>query len=197
MQSYCEPSTHRYWYSVSQLMPKSRATCVFGSPAATLFFRSATCSLFSAFFRPRYAPRFHSLSKARSNSAKDPMTESIRLAIGESSPVKVTPFFTNSMRTPLFVRFCNQTVFIFSIHLASILILIMHFIAIKKFHPLIPALVFVNIGNLLRWTKFNETMQTKTLTCKFFPISLLGASLLFFASAHFFLSPPCSRQSHY
>ena len=34
-------------------MPKSRATKVFWSPAATRRFNSAICSLFSDFFRPR------------------------------------------------------------------------------------------------------------------------------------------------
>ncbi|MDQ0618181.1 hypothetical protein QFZ33_002205 [Arthrobacter globiformis] len=38
------------------------------------------------------------------DSAKAPMTESIRLAMGESSPVKTRLSLTNSTRTPLWVR---------------------------------------------------------------------------------------------
>ena len=38
--------------------------------------------------------------KARSNSANAPITDSIRFAIGESSPVKVKCSLRNSMRTP-------------------------------------------------------------------------------------------------
>jgi len=84
-------------------MAKSRAIQVFGWPAATLLFSSATCSLLSALFRPRYAPRFLASAipsrcrypdhTTRSNSAKAPMTESLRFAIGELSAPKVRPFF--------------------------------------------------------------------------------------------------------
>src|SRR6478736_4354847 len=42
-----------------------------------------------------------SSSRARSNSAKAPITESSRVAIAVSSPVKVSCSFTNSTRTPL------------------------------------------------------------------------------------------------
>src|SRR3546814_9044417 len=45
--------------------------------------------------------RCRSRIRARSNSANAPMTESIRLAIGESSPEKARLSFTNSIRTPL------------------------------------------------------------------------------------------------
>lgn len=37
-----------------------------------------------------------------------PMTDSIRFAIGESSPVKVRLSLTNSMRTPRLVSFCTR-----------------------------------------------------------------------------------------
>src|SRR3546814_2333903 len=42
--------------------------------------------------------------RARSNSAKAPMTDSMRLAIGESSPVKHRLSLTNSIRMPRLVR---------------------------------------------------------------------------------------------
>src|SRR4051794_3801510 len=41
---------------------------------------------------------------ARSNSAKAPITDNMRLAMGESSPVKERCSLTNSIRTPLPVR---------------------------------------------------------------------------------------------
>jgi hypothetical protein len=40
---------------------------------------------------------------ARSNSAKAPVTDSIRLAIGESSPLKTRCSLRNSIRTPRLV----------------------------------------------------------------------------------------------
>jgi hypothetical protein len=51
--------------------------------------------------RARAIPsRWRSRINARSNSAKAPITESNKLAIGESSPVKCNPSLTNSIRMP-------------------------------------------------------------------------------------------------
>ena len=46
--------------------------------------------------------------RERSNSAKAPMTESIRFAMGESSPVKTRCSLRNSIRTPFLVSFCTS-----------------------------------------------------------------------------------------
>lgn len=43
------------------------------------------------------------------NSAKAPITDKIRLAMGEFSPVNTRPSFSNSIRTPRLVRFCTMS----------------------------------------------------------------------------------------
>lgn len=48
-----QSSVFRYWYRVSRLMPNSRASCAFFSPAAARCRNSATRSGASAFLRPR------------------------------------------------------------------------------------------------------------------------------------------------
>jgi hypothetical protein len=45
--------------------------------------------------------RWLSLIRERSNSAKAPMTEGMKLAVGESSPVTTRLSLTNSTRAPL------------------------------------------------------------------------------------------------
>ena len=88
------------------------ASWVLGSPFAARFCKSATWSGERTFFRPRYAPRCfarampslcRSRIKARSNSANAPMIDSMRFAMGESSPVNVRFSFMNSIFTPRFV----------------------------------------------------------------------------------------------
>ena len=48
-----QESVLRYWYTVSRLIPNSRASCALFSPAAARCCSSATCSCASAFLRPR------------------------------------------------------------------------------------------------------------------------------------------------
>ena len=95
----------------------SRAGFAFCLPVATRCRSSATLSYESAFLRLRYTrrclakaipSRCRSRIRACSNSAKASLTDSMRFAAGESSPVNVRFSFTNSIRTPRLVRFCTR-----------------------------------------------------------------------------------------
>ena len=86
--------------------------CGFGGAELALWTNCETCASLKDLLRPRYAPRFLARSmpsrwrsriKARSNSAKAPITDRRSVAIAVSSPVKVSCSLTNWTRTPLAV----------------------------------------------------------------------------------------------
>jgi hypothetical protein len=106
-------SARRFWYSVSRLMPNSRARAAFGTPAWAFWRSSAACSSFEDLRRaPVGTPATSQLDAPRvgvrgSRSARTrrrhPLTDRSRAPMALSSPVKLNCSLTKSTWTPLAV----------------------------------------------------------------------------------------------